>query len=215
MIFLADGASMLVPIALLLGPLRHLHGRAERPVDDLSPASYLTILRNPAVRWLTALTFLATFVGYGQMEAGFPAFARRESEVSTDVIGLAFAVNTAVIVGLQFLVLRLIGDHRRTRVLLLMTVLWASSWTVLGLTGLVPASAAAIAGVLAFHADQSRGERPPATRAGSQPNRPSRSAAARVGVRGSRGIRVAWKAWYVSGLPFQTAPLGRFCASSS
>ena len=30
-IFLADAASMLIPIALLLGPLRHLHGRAEQP----------------------------------------------------------------------------------------------------------------------------------------------------------------------------------------
>ena len=67
--------------------------------------------------WLTALTFLATFVGYGQLEAGFPAYARQVSEVSTDVIGFAFAVNTAVIVLLQFLVLRVITGRRRTRVL--------------------------------------------------------------------------------------------------
>ena len=33
-IFLVDGACMLVPIALLLGPLRHLHGRADRPADE-------------------------------------------------------------------------------------------------------------------------------------------------------------------------------------
>ena len=158
-IFLADGASMLVPIALLLGPLRHLHGRAERPADaDESTASYLAIVRNPAVVWLTVLTFLATFVGYGQMEAGFPAFARTVSEVSTDVIGFAFAVNTAVIVGLQFLVLRLISGRRRTRVLLVMTALWAAAWTLLGLTGLAPGSVTAIAGVLAFHAVFALGE---------------------------------------------------------
>ena len=58
---------------------------------------------------MTALTFLGVFVGYGQMEAGFPAFARQVSEVSTGVIGFAFAVNTAVIVGLQFFVLRRIA----------------------------------------------------------------------------------------------------------
>ena len=150
-IFLVDAGCILIPIALLLGPLRHLHGRAERPTDDASPASYLAILRNPAVAWLTALTFLATFVGYGQMEAGFPAYARQVSEVSTHVIGFAFAVNTAVIVSLQFLVLRVITERRRTRVLMVMALLWAASWGLLGATGLVPASAAAVAGVLVFH----------------------------------------------------------------
>ena len=52
----------------------------------------------PAVLWITALTFLTSFVGYGQMEAGFPAFARQVSEVSTRTIGFAFAANTLVIV---------------------------------------------------------------------------------------------------------------------
>ncbi len=154
-IFLADGACMLIPIALLLGPLRHIGGPVEAPSEDEEEAAghggYLAILRQPVVLWLTALTFLGTFVGYGQMEAGFPAFARQVSEVSTDVIGFAFAVNTAVIVGLQFLVLRFITGRRRTRVLIVMSVLWAVSWIVLGLTGLVPGSTAAVAGVLAFH----------------------------------------------------------------
>ena len=158
-IFLADAASMLVPIGLLLGPLRHVHGRAEKPADDTVEAgSYLAILRQPAVLWLTALTFLGVFIGYGQMEAGFPAFARQVSEVSTDVIGFAFAVNTAVIVGLQFWVLKRISGHRRTRVLLIMVALWALAWTVLGLTGLVAGTMAAAAGVLLFHALFALGE---------------------------------------------------------
>jgi MFS family permease len=97
------------------------------------------------------LTFLGTFVGYGQIEAGLPAFARTVSEVSTRVIGFGFAVNTAVIVLLQFVVLRQISGRRRTRVLVVMTVLWAVSWLVLGLTGLVPGTAAAAFGVLAFN----------------------------------------------------------------
>jgi MFS family permease len=122
-IFLADAASMLVPIGLLLGPLRAVHGRAEQPSDDeaaATPATYLAILRQPSVAWLTGLTFLAMFVGYGQMEAGFPAFARQVSEVSTRTVGLAFAVNTAVIVSLQFAVLNRISGHRRTRVMMVM-----------------------------------------------------------------------------------------------
>jgi len=158
-IFLADAASMLVPIGLLLGPLRHVSGRAAKPDDaDASEGSYLAILRQPAVLWLTALTFLGVFVGYGQMEAGFPAFARQVSGVSTDVIGFAFAVNTAVIVGLQFWVLRRISGHRRTRVLIVMLVLWSLAWTVLGTTGAVAGTIAAAAGVLVFHALFALGE---------------------------------------------------------
>ncbi len=158
-IFLGDAASMLVPIALLLGPLRRLHGRAERPEgDDGAAGSYLSILRDPAVVWMTLLTFLGTFIGYGQMEAGFPAFARQVSEVSTGVIGFAFAVNTAVIVALQFFVLGRVTGRRRTRVLLGMAGLWAAAWVVLGLTGLTPGTVLAAAGVLVFHAVFALGE---------------------------------------------------------
>jgi MFS family permease len=158
-IFLADAACMLVPIGLLLGPLRHVHGRAERPADAGDDSgSYLTILRQPAVLWLTALTFLGSFIGYGQMEAGFPAFARQVSQVSTGVIGFAFAVNTVVIVALQFWVLRRIRGKRRTRVLLVMLALWSVAWISLGLTGFVAGTAAATAGVIVFHALFALGE---------------------------------------------------------
>jgi len=153
-IFLADAACTLVPLGLLMWPLRHVAGRPERAPDGRpaeAGAGYLTILRKPAVLWITALTFLSSFVGYGQMEAGFPAFARQVSEVSTRTIGFAFAANTAVIVGMQFLVLRFIDGHRRTRVFLALVGLWAAAWLLLGATGLVAGTVAAAAGVIVFH----------------------------------------------------------------
>ncbi|NHA67943.1 MFS transporter [Phycicoccus flavus] len=150
-IFLVDAACVLVPVALLLGPLRTVAGRPPPAEDGPRGADYLSILRRPAVLWITALTFLSSFVGYGQMEAGFPAFARQVSEVSTRTIGLAFAANTAVIVLMQFLVLRRIDGHRRTRVFLGLVVLWAVAWLLLGSTGLVAGALAATAGVIVFH----------------------------------------------------------------
>ena len=157
-IFLADAACMLVPIGLLLGPLRHVAGPPPRvgssgagSGDGGRGVGYLAILRTPAVRWITLLTFLSSFVGYGQMEAGFPAFAREVSEVTTRTIGLAFAANTAVIVGCQFFVLRRIDGHRRTRVFLALVGLWVAAWLVLGATGLVAGTAAAAVGVVVFH----------------------------------------------------------------
>jgi MFS family permease len=151
-IFLADAVCLLVPVTMLLGPLRRVAGRPP-PLHGggRGDGGYLAILRQPAVLWITALTFLASFVGYGQMEAGFPAFARQVSEVSTRTIGLAFAANTAVIVGLQFLVLRLIDGRRRTRVFLGLVVLWAAAWALLGLTGMVAGTLLAAAGVIVFH----------------------------------------------------------------
>ncbi|WP_407359296.1 MFS transporter [Microbacterium sp. LTA6] len=149
-IFLIDAVSCLIPLALLLGPLRHV--RTESDVEEGAPPAggYREILRRPVVLWLTVLTFLAVFIGYGQMEAGFPAFARQVSEVSTRVVGLSFAVNTAVIVLLQFAVLRFITGKRRTRVMQVMALIWALSWLLLGATGFLPDSLAAAIGVLAF-----------------------------------------------------------------
>ncbi|WP_430647314.1 MFS transporter [Agromyces sp. GXS1127] len=151
-IFLADAASQLIPMALLLGPLRRVRtqGGADGPADDGDAVSYRAILRRPAILWLTLLTFIAMFIGYGQMEAGFPAFARQVSGVSTQVVGFSFAVNTAVIVLLQFAVLKLISGHRRTRVMQVMALVWAASWLILGATGLLPGSLVAAMGVLAF-----------------------------------------------------------------
>jgi MFS family permease len=110
------------------------------------------------VLWLTCLTFLAMFVGYGQMEGGFPAFARQVSEVSTRAVGIAFAINTAVIVTLQFFVLSRISGRRRTRVMVVMGVIWVAAWLLLGGTGLVPGAATAMLGVFAFHAVFAFGE---------------------------------------------------------
>ncbi len=149
-IFLIDAATSLIPLALLLGPLRRVRTQHEAEADEPPVGGYREILRRPAVLWLTLLTFLAVFIGYGQMEAGFPAFARQVSEVSTQVVGFSFAANTVVIVLLQFTVLRLISGRRRTRVMQVMALIWALSWVVLGATGFLPGSLTAAIGVIAF-----------------------------------------------------------------
>ncbi len=160
--FVINAACFAPALLVQLGPLRHLHGRAARPDDDDADdggqartgrgrVGYLAILRRPAVAWVTVLALFASFVGYGQMEGGFPAFAREASQVSTRVIGFAFVVNTVVIVACQFWVMGRARGRRRTRVLMVMAVVWAVSWAVLGATGLVGGSAWAVVGVLAFH----------------------------------------------------------------
>lgn len=146
-IYLGNALSFLAPLAVLLGPLRHVSGRVDQPAGDQDgspvPTSYLDILKDRAMVPVIALTFLSAFVGYAQLEAGFTAYARLVGEVSTRTIGYAFAANTATIVLLQLLVLQRIEGRRRTRVILVLAALWSVSWLMTGLSGLVPGSAAA------------------------------------------------------------------------
>jgi MFS family permease len=151
MAFLVNAVTFALPVVVLMGPLRHLHGRVDRPDDSGVAEGYLTILRRPEVLWLTGLGLVAAFVGYGQMEGGFPAFARLVAEVSTRTVGFAFVVNTVVIVALQFWVMNRASGRRRTRVLALMAVIWAAAWLLLGGSGLVPGGTAAVVIVLVFH----------------------------------------------------------------
>jgi len=138
-IYLADAASYLPPLLLLLVPLRRVAGRTEHEPDAADAgAGYLTVLRRPAVAPLMVLSFVSSFVGYSQLNAGMPAFARAVGEVSTQGLGMAFAANTVVIVLLQLVVLHRIEGRRRTRVIAVMGVIWAASWVLLGASGLLP-----------------------------------------------------------------------------
>lgn len=156
-LFVVDAVLVLIPLVWLLGPLRHVHGRAE-PAEDDGPGSYAQVLRLPAFGWILVLSVVTSAIGYGQMEAGIPAFARTVSEVSTEAVGLLFAANTLVIVLLQFAVLHRIEGYRRTRVLGGLLAIWAASWVLLGLSGLVPGTIGAAALVVAFGAVFGLGE---------------------------------------------------------
>ena len=153
-VYLADAVSYLPAIFLLAVPLRHLAGRPDhhpehddrdgagrgRGGDRRATVSYAQVLRRPAVGTLLVLSFVSSYVGYSQLNAGMPAYARAVGDVSTQGLGLAFAANTVVIVVLQLVVLQRIEGRRRTRVIAVMSVVWAASWLLLGATGLVSTS---------------------------------------------------------------------------
>jgi MFS family permease len=138
--YLANAASYLPALFLMLVPLRHVGGPVRVPdahADD-PKVSYLAVLRAPSMGALCALMFVSAFVGYAQLNSGMPAYARAIGEVSTRGLGLAFAANTLVIVLLQLLVLQRIEGRRRTRVIVVMAFVWAASWALLGASGIYP-----------------------------------------------------------------------------
>ncbi|HEX4472421.1 MAG TPA: MFS transporter [Nocardioides sp.] len=137
-IYVADALSFLPAIFLLSVPLRHLAGR---PVHDGEPPpaeTYLQVMRRPGVRMVMLLSFVSSYVGYSQLNAGTQAFAREVGRISTRGLGFAYACNTLVIVLLQLVVLRRIEGRRRTRVIMVMSLIWAVAWLLLGTSGLLP-----------------------------------------------------------------------------
>jgi MFS family permease len=148
-IYLVDAATFLAPLAIFLGPLRHVprpvkpaaHGAS---LDGASPGSgYRVLLRDRSLLLVLLIIFVASFVGYGQLNTGLPAFAREVGGISTQALGLAYAANTAVIVVLQLVVLQRIEGRRRTRLLMLLSAIWGASFLALGATGLVPGTVVA------------------------------------------------------------------------
>lgn len=143
-IYLLDALSYVPALVILLWVLRHVGGSVA-PASDVTggaaatvKASYRTLLRDTDLRALLILVAVAALVSYPQLNAGLPAYARAEGRVSTEGLGYAFAANTVVIVLLQLLVIQRIEGRRRTRVVVVMSVVWAFSWMLLGATSLVP-----------------------------------------------------------------------------
>jgi MFS family permease len=106
--------------------------------DEPPPAeTYLQVIRRPGVRMVMLLSFVSSYVGYSQLNAGTQAFAREVGRISTRGLGFAYACNTLVIVLLQLVVLRRIEGRRRTRVIMVMSLIWAVAWLLLGSSRLV------------------------------------------------------------------------------
>jgi len=142
LMYLGNAVSYIPGLFLMLVPLRHVGrpARLDQDDPDTSAVSYLTVMRAPAMGTLCALMFVSAFVGYAQLNSGMPAYARAIGEVSTRGLGFAFAANTVVIVLLQLLVLQRIEGRQRTRVIVVMAMVWAASWGLLAASGITPGS---------------------------------------------------------------------------
>jgi MFS family permease len=143
--YVGDAVSYLPSLFLLCVPLRHIGGPIARPEGeaDGTEVSYAQVLRAPAMGTVTTLFFVSAFVGYSQLNAGMPAYSRAIGEVSTRGLGFAFAANTLVIVLLQLVVLQRIEGRRRTRVIVVMSAIWATSWALLAGSGIAPGTVSA------------------------------------------------------------------------
>jgi len=105
--------------------------KGERP-----PRGYGAVLGDRRFLRYLAVALGFILIGYAQVETGWSAFAVGHTGASPRVVGLAFAVNTAVIVGTQLLLVRHLGAARRSRVLAGVAGLWGISWALTGVAAL-------------------------------------------------------------------------------
>ncbi|MCX2970622.1 MULTISPECIES: MFS transporter [Streptomyces] len=109
------------------------------PADSGTPAAgWRRLLADRAMLLLCVLGFVLFFTCYGQFESGLAAYGTAVTGVSASTLGFALFANTGVIVVAQFVVLRLVDGHRRSRVVALVGVVWTVAWLAAGASGLVP-----------------------------------------------------------------------------
>ena len=131
LLFLIDAATFIAYV----GVLAAVHDPGI-PTEEQSetPASYRAVLRDRLFVRLWALNFLFVTAGYSLVNL-VPPFARDHAKLSERQIGVAFFVNTALIVIVQLPVSRAIEGHRRLRALALMPLLWIVSWLLVDAGG--------------------------------------------------------------------------------
>ena len=145
-LYILDAVSWLFLGAVLLR-MKDVGGPIEVDEDEARPAAgYRALFKDTVYLRLLAVMALFVTLGYAQLQSGFPAFATEDGGISTRALGFAFAANTFTIVVAQLIVLKRIGNKRRTRALLMVCLLWAISWAVVLFTPQVDADLLRAAG---------------------------------------------------------------------
>jgi len=113
--------------------------RVESPstLPDAAAGGWRLLAKDRAMVMVCVLGFVMFFACYGQFESGLSAFAVEVTRISPATLGIALAANTAVIVIAQFVVLRLVEQRRRSRVIAAVGGVWTVAWLAAGASGLV------------------------------------------------------------------------------
>ena len=144
LVYLLDAAGSLLFAVIVLIGMRNSPGftGAAGVYPDAEPRSrarrgYRHVLANRPFVGFLVCTFLFYLFGYAQLNGPWAAFATLVVGGGPQIVGIAFAVNTATIVICQLLVTRISRRWRRSRSLLSAGVFWTLAWGI-SATALVP-----------------------------------------------------------------------------
>lgn len=110
---------------------------------------YLAVAHDRTFVRLWVLIAILITVGYGQFSSAFPAFATGPGGLDPRALSLAFAANTVTVVLAQLVALKLIAGWRRTRALMVVCGMWATTWLIVLVAGPLGGASAALLFALA------------------------------------------------------------------
>ena len=134
-LYLCDAVSYLLAAAcmavLAVRLRRQTRAGTPDPAGTPSPTSYRTVLRQRPFVILLVLVALLYFIGYGQLESGFPAFVITSTPLGSRSLATLFVLNTIVVIIAQLLLDDLLQRRTPRQVATAAAVLWAGSWLFL------------------------------------------------------------------------------------
>lgn len=144
-LYLLDAGTYLLYAAVLV-TLRGV-GVGPAPVEDgrTHEGGYREVLADRRLLRLVLLGLVLMTFGYGSLEVGLPTIVTVVNGLDVSWVAIAFTVNTATIVLVQLVSLRVIAGRSRSRLLAVVATLWALSWLVLGASGALPPTLAIVA----------------------------------------------------------------------
>jgi MFS family permease len=150
-IYLADAATFLAFLPVLARlrppapPPTPQPPASEPPAAAPGRARFRTVLADRAFVRVWVLAAVLVTVSFGQAQSSFAGYATRPGGIGPHALALAFAANTATVVGAQLPILRRLAGHRRTTAASLAAAAWAASWAVVIAAGHLRGAAAAAA----------------------------------------------------------------------
>jgi MFS family permease len=135
-LYLADAASCaLVAVGVAVGVRVRAAARPPGETAATPPGSYGVVLRDRVFLLTLALGGGLFCVSYAQLESGFPVYATTHGTATAAQLGVLFAVNTACVVGAQFLLHDLFKRLRNVRAVAIAAGLWALCWLLTAAAG--------------------------------------------------------------------------------
>lgn len=145
-LYWVDAATFLlaIPVIMSVGVPPAAPPRAAR-----GGTGYRTVLADKVFVRVWIVIAILTTVGYGQFNSAFPAYATGPGGLDPRLLSAAFAANTVTVVLAQLVSLKLLAGRRRTRALMLLCGVWATTWAIVPVAGTLGGIAAVMLFALA------------------------------------------------------------------